>query len=495
MLRVGDRRSTLATGLSPAGTPDDARWPLSQGARRRAPEPVPAGAGRTRRQALLGTAAVTLLDLSACSRSGSTGEAKAGSATACRGTIEFISPWNVGSTAGDALVQLGQDFATAHPGCTAQLLFVSGDNTQILEKLVATIAGGSQPPVALVPAQQTPLWISKGVLQPLETWAKRDGVTKDLFFDGYWPQMVVGGRLWRLPFQIDVNFPWFHNRQTFEAAGLNADQIPRTIDEVDALAIKLTRGAAGAHDQLGFVPWQLYGETNSLQTWAYAFGGELYDSAADKVIANHPQTVAALEWMIDWARRLGGYDAVQGELQAMGGWSTGFALGKIAMAVQTSQAIPSLRSTNAAVQLTGGLFPAGKGIRPGEATWLSGRGIGMVAGAKDPEAAWTFIKWAGATKEGTLAAVNRLAATPGLKASPGLAVLEQDAQLKPFVDSLRVAKHTPPGALIPIDLWAGDRGGWIKEALQQKRSAQQALDDVARSAQVDLDAERARQKR
>ena len=88
---------------------------------------------------------------------------------------------------------------------------------------------------------------------------------------------------------------------------------------MDELANKLTRGSPGAHEQLGFVPWQLYGPGNSSQSWAYAFGGEFYDAAKDKVIANHPRTVEAFEWMAGWARRLGGYDAVEGQLQALGG--------------------------------------------------------------------------------------------------------------------------------------------------------------------------------
>ncbi|MBI3971993.1 MAG: extracellular solute-binding protein [Chloroflexi bacterium] len=415
-------------------------------------------------------------------------------AASCRGTLEFISPWNVGSTTGDGLNLLGQDFAATHPGCRAELLFVAGGNDAILEKLVATIAGGAQPPVALVPAQQTPLWIAKGVIQPLDTWAKRDKVTKELFFDGYWPQMVVSGKLWRLPFNIDVNFPWFLNKRTLRAAGQNPEQVPATIDALDALAVRLTRGGSGAHEQLGFVPWQLYGHINSLQSWAYAFGGEFYDPAKDRVIANHPKTVEALEWMVGWAKRLGGFAAVEAELQALGGWNTAFAQGRIAMAAQTSSAVPNLRSINSAVEVAGGLFPAAKGVKPGEATWLSGRGIGVVSGIKDPESAWAFVKWVGADKEGTLSAVNRIAATPGLKGSPGLAVLEKDPELKPFVDALRVAKHNPPGAIMPINVWAGDRGTRVREALEEKRPAREALEEVTRTAQVELDAERARQK-
>ena len=36
---------------------------------------------------------------------------------ACAGTLDVVSPWNVGSTTGDGITALGQDFAAAHPGC------------------------------------------------------------------------------------------------------------------------------------------------------------------------------------------------------------------------------------------------------------------------------------------------------------------------------------------------------------------------------------------
>ena len=414
---------------------------------------------------------------------------------ACKGTLDVVSPWGVGSTTGDGLALLTQDFAAAHPGCTAQLLFVSDNNTTIMEKLVASIAGGDPPPVTLVPAQQTPLWTSKGVVQPLDSYAKRDGIAKDMFFEGYWPQMVIGGKLWRLPFNIDVNFPWFVNKKLYRAAGLNPDRAPATIQELDEVANKLTRGSPGAHEQFGFVPWQLYGPVNSSQSWAYAFGGDFYDGAKDKVVANHPKTVEAFEWLAGWARRLGGYDVVEAQLQAMGGWGAGFGGGRIAMATQTSDGLGGSLRTYPDLEVAGGLFPAGQGVRPGEATWLSGRGVGIVAGTKDPDSAWAFVKWAGATNDGTLAAVNRISATPGLKASPGLAMLERNSLFKPFVDALRAAKHNPPGALMPVGLWGGSRGPWLVELLQGRRPVRETLEEVTRLTQQELDAERAREKK
>ena len=101
----------------------------------------------------------------------------------------------------------------------------------------------------------------------------------------------------------------------------------------------------------------------------------------------------------------------------------------------------------------------------------------------------------GGDNEGTEACVRRFNAVPGLKSSPGLKLLEQTPQMAPYVPALRAAKHTPPGAILPIDMWGNGRGGMVAEVLQQKRGAKDALDEVTRAAQVDLDAELARSKK
>ncbi|MER3404843.1 MAG: hypothetical protein C4289_06490, partial [Chloroflexota bacterium] len=85
-------------------------------------------------------------------------------------------------------------------------------------------------------------------------------------------------------------------------------------------------------------------------------------------------------------------------------------MGRIAMGVWTSQGLPAARQQHPQAEFGAGLLPGGPGVKPGEASWLSGRGIGMVAGIKAPEPAWAFIKWVSATPEGTLALVNHILA-------------------------------------------------------------------------------------
>jgi multiple sugar transport system substrate-binding protein len=459
----------------------------------------PARAGRYARRRLVASALPLAPLLAACTASG-TGGATGGppptNTGGCKSEVEFVSPFGAGSANGDGLVKLAEDYATANQGCKATMLFVGANNNEILEKLVAAVVAGTPPAVALVPAQQTPLWIGKGVIQPLTKPAQRDKVSKEQFFEGYWPQMEIQGQLWRLPLQIDVNFPLFWNKAMLRAGGFAVDKPPATIDELDRLAIALTRSPGEPGGQLGIVPWRQYEATNSLQTWAYAFGGAFHDASATRITANNPKVVQALEWMVGWAKRLGGYEPIQQQMAADPKGHVGLlASGKLAFSGLTSDGWPTAQQVNPQVELGGGPWPGSGAVKPGEATWLSGRGIGIVQGAKDADAAWSFVRWVAATNDGTEAGVRRVNFVPGLKSSPGLKLLEQSPQMAPYVPALRAAKHTPPGAVLPIDTWGNGRGQILTDVLQQKRSPRDALDEITRAAQVDLDAELARGKK
>ena len=427
------------------------------------------------------------------------GGGPAGGATtqsACTSEVDFVSPFNVGTVNGDGLLKVADDYTAANQGCKATMLFLSDNNTQIQEKLVASVIAGTPPAVAMVPAQQTPFWVSKGVIQPLTKFAQRDKVSKEQFFEGYWPQMELQGQLWRLPMQIDVNFPLYWNKSMLRAGGFPTDKAPATIDELDRMAIALTRSPTETNGQMGIVPWREYNETNSLQTWAFAFGGKFHDASGTKVTANDPKIVQALEWMVGWARRLGGHQPIQQVFAADPRGHEGLlASGKLAFSALTSGGMTLALQANPQAELGGGPWPGATGVKPGEATWLSGRGIGVVQGAKDPEAAWRFVRWTGGTNEGTESCVKRFNAVPGLKTSPGLKLLEQSPVMAPHVVALRAAKHTPPGGVLPVEMWGSGRGALIAEVLQQKRAAREVMDEITRAAQVELDAELARSKK
>ena len=278
-----------------------------------------------RRRALGNMAAGAGLLAVACAGAGGAGGAggAAPAKVACAGRLTWSAPGTLAPPPATESSCWGKTSRGA-PRLQRPAALRLRNNTTIMEKLVAAIAGGDPPAVTLVPAQQTPLWTSKGVVQPLDPYARRDKITKDQFVEGYWPQMVIRGKLWRLPFNIDVNFPWFVNRSLFRAAGLNPERMPATVQEVGRAGQPAhpgqPRGAGAARLRAvaALRPGQL------VPVLGLRLRGDFYDAGKDKVIADHPKTVAAFEWMAGWARRLGGYDAVEGQLQALGGWGPAF---------------------------------------------------------------------------------------------------------------------------------------------------------------------------
>jgi hypothetical protein len=199
--------------------------------------------------------------------------------------------------------------------------------------------------------------------------------------------------------------------------------------------------------------------------------------------------------MVGWARRLGGYDQVKKFLAGIPKQPQGaIAAGKLAMTGLVSSAAAEIGTIDPNAEVGGGLFPGTANAKPGEATWLSGRGIGLVSGAKDVDGSWAFIKWASSTSEGTTALIQRTGFIPGFQDSPGLATIAKDPVLGPFVSSIQVARGVPPGAVLAIDIWGNKRDQLVTQALQQKIPASQALDQVTSAAQAELDQALARQK-
>ncbi len=83
-----------------------------------------------------------------------------------------------------------------------------------------------------------------------------------------------------------------------------------TIDDVDAFSQEINRIEDGVATRIGMIPWQTYGFGNSIYTWGWAFGGSFYDEANEEVTPDDEHIVAALQWMVDTAKAVGGPDQV-----------------------------------------------------------------------------------------------------------------------------------------------------------------------------------------
>jgi multiple sugar transport system substrate-binding protein len=194
--------------------------------------------------------------------------------------------------------------------------------------------------------------------------------------------------------------------------------------------------------------------------------------------------VAALEWMVSYARKynitkFASFVAPFGQISSptlqLG---QVFALGKLAMQPLGPWEIPTIKQYNPSLQYGISKMPAYKNLP--SSTWVGGWCVGIPKGAKNPDAAWEFIQWICASNDGTSKAGNAVSDFPGYRASSFFHKLP--SSLKPFYPILETTMHHRP--VTPAeDYYMGQLSNEVGNALYGKKTPKQALDDVTKNVQ------------
>jgi multiple sugar transport system substrate-binding protein len=134
----------------------------------------------------------------------------------------------------------------------------------------------------------------QGLIEPLDRWVQASGINLNDIYPASLAQCKgLDGVTLCLPWGCDVD-AIFWNKDLFEAAGLDPERPPQTMEELIEYAGKLTlRDEAGELSQVGFIPdfprshTELYGRM---------FGGALYSDDGAELTANSQPMVDALGW-------------------------------------------------------------------------------------------------------------------------------------------------------------------------------------------------------
>jgi multiple sugar transport system substrate-binding protein len=352
-------------------------------------------------------------------------------------------------------------------------------------KLFTAIASGSPPDVTWVDGPQVSEWAARGALEPLDDLINAAGIKPDDYWAPSWKQCVYNGKIWALTYGSDPNFGFFWNKDIFKEAGLDPEKPPQTIDEMDQMGDKVAKVSDGRIDRLGFIPWNVYGSANSMVTWGWDFGGEFFDPQNNKITANHPNNVKALEWMVAFAKK---YDPtkISGFMSGFGsGEQHPFITGKIAMAPLGPWELPNIKKYAPNLKYGITFLPTGPG-QTEHSSWVGGWTIGIPKGAKHRDAAFDFIKWISTSDEGTNIMGNTFNQFPGYKKSPYYEKVQQDPELKPFYEILVETKHQRP--VMPAQaFYMGALQRAVDAAIFGQKTPQQALDDATAETQKELD--------
>jgi multiple sugar transport system substrate-binding protein len=212
--------------------------------------------------------------------------------------------------------------------------------SRVDQKTLVAAAAGVPPDVAGLWDGQLVQFAALNALEPLEDLAAAHGITDGYYKDVYWKACNWNGHLWAListPAAAALHWDKSIFRQEADklrAAGLDPDQPPKTIDELDRYAEVLnTRDAAGRIDRAGYLPLEPGWFLNYTSYW---FGGSIFDEKTGKFTLTDPAVVRAYEWIESYSRKLG-KGAITDFRSGLGQFSSsqnGFFVGKVAMEQQ-----------------------------------------------------------------------------------------------------------------------------------------------------------------
>ncbi len=256
------------------------------------------------------------------------------------------------------------------------------------EKVLTAIAGGNPPDVvSAVWLHQLVSMAARDGLKPLTDYASRDGIDGTGYFPQFWDAWHWNNQLWGMMVTSNSNVIAYR-ADLYKEVGLDPDSPPKNITELDAAAEKLEKiGSDGTIDRIGLLP-------AGLSWWGRVFGGNFYDDKNQKITANDPKLIAALEWMASYRKRLGP-DKVAAFTSGYGDYMStqnSFFVGKESMSQVGEWFIEFQHRFAPDLDMRFMPGPAPEGGRE-NCTAFGGSVFTIPNGVKNPDGSWEFVKW------------------------------------------------------------------------------------------------------
>ena len=194
---------------------------------------------------------------------------------------------------------------------------------------------GSEPPDVLVLSggDLVKSYAKENLVTELSDIIKTGGIDLQDIFPAPLDQCKTGEKIFCLPWGTDM-YALFWNKDMFEAAGLDPNTPPATMEQLAEFAGNLTKVSAdGTIEQLGFLPDQAWSHND---LYVRMFGGFWYSEDGTKMAANSQPMIDSLLWQQQFYTKYGA-DKV---LAFSSGWADAymsadypFYTGKLAMYV------------------------------------------------------------------------------------------------------------------------------------------------------------------
>ena len=228
-------------------------------------------------------------------------------------TIKFWHGWSADSEV--AAIQATIDaFEDANPNVHVKV--VGGITDDKINQ--ALRAGGPQAPdvVSSFTTDNVGEFCTSHAFVDLTPFLEKSGIDPTTTFPG--PQLSYtqyNGDQCTLPLLSDA-YGLYYNKDMFKAAGISGP--PKTMSELDADAVKLTKESGDTYSQLGFMPLY-HGYESTITHFAAQASPTYFTSDGKSNVANDPPLASTYEWQKALVGKLGGLGGLDGKLGGLGG--------------------------------------------------------------------------------------------------------------------------------------------------------------------------------
>ncbi len=448
-----------------------------------------AGAALTRRRLLqgslaLGTAAIVAPARARTSRQG---------APAASGKL--VS-WGYGTENPVAAARV-EAFRQAFPNVELEIVSELED-----EKLLTAVASDTVPDLLWLDRFTTAGWASREVLLPLTDYIERDGYDTGRFYESALAEASYDGQLYGIPGGIDLRVLYVNGDALGEIGVDPASIDTANWDQLNELGAQLVQRDGDQVRRWGFDNKL---KSGFLYLWGTGNGGSFMNDAGDETTFDDPKIVEALAWGVKSFDDQGGYQSYDAFSTTFQG-DEQFARGQVAMTMYENWMLGIV--ARVAPQMNFAVLP----VRPraggeGFASYTGGRAWYIPQGAKNPDAAWEFIKFLH-TDETWLVGANALKAARQAEGQPFIPTMtgsrtadqaQLDQVYQPFAPAFDQAVALFPQVLAESpnrEISLSPAGNLLHEtlmdvgvlpALRREKEPEPALEEADQAAQDEID--------
>lgn len=389
--------------------------------------------------------------------------------------LTVAARYNAGAQDGEYLLVLADLFQQSHPDVEVEVVWSACLPDRATDvraaKLLSMIAGGIAPDITYVGGQNVSQYALQGLLLPLDDYIRESRVQASDFIPPAWRQTQWNGQIYAMTIQVDPNFPLVWNKQLFGEAGLHTEHGPKTLADFEGYFRRLTRTTPeGTITHLGAAPWDFYGNTNTLFTWGWVFGGSFYDEVSGKVTAAHPGNIRALEWVRSYYERYRSFSRRD------------FPTCNLAMRPAIARHLSQWTANFPDIPLGIGRMIVNDDAGVANSEWLGGWTLGILRESRQPDLAWQFTRFITASAEGTTAYAHASGCIPAYLRSRVFREISHDPHKAIYLDIAQSATYIRPPMPAIIDYFE-ELDSCMKDVLAGKIQPAAALEAVQERVQ------------